>query len=353
MNEWHITPSYKLDLACFCNLLTKAEMVLERHKDGYNAFSDIIHARPDLLAFADNLLQQGLMAGTATASLLSLSDYNGEKIEDICHIFDDDSNHPLITNHLIENSFSGDIPFVLQSILPMMSDMLKYFHKQGFHDYWRKVSLPAILDKLTSFQEAAVRYPVVSRVNQLLGCESVKSPRVTLYLCSFNAPYGIGLKNAFISDIRWCFEDTVAVAVHELIHPPFDRTVIRQMTEVIREDAFFQEAKGLLPPSSGYHLPEEFLEENLVEGTHLYLSELLGVEKDPLRYLLNHDFGSHVISVILYDALKKGYRDETRTIQETVERLIREGALAPGQIKQHYLAIYQQAGLADQVPFSA
>jgi hypothetical protein len=350
MSEWQIIPSYKLDLACFCNLLTGAEMVLEKHKDGYDAFREIIHARPDLQAFADTLLQQGLMVGTATASLLSLSDYNGEDIEDICRLFDDDSNHPLIKNYLLEGGFQGDISYVLQSVLPVMSGMLKYFHAHGFHDYWREVSLPAIQDKLTSFQEAAVRYPVVSRVNQLLGFDSIKSPQVTLYLCSFNAPYGIGLKNAFISDIRWCFDDTVSVAVHELIHPPFDRAIIKQMAEAIREDEFFQEAKGRLPPSSGYHLPEEFLEENLVEGAHLYLGEQLGVVKDPLRYLLSHDFGSHVISIILYDALKKGYRDEARTLQETVERLIREDVLAPGQIKHCYMAIYQQAGLADQVP---
>lgn len=352
-HEWRIIPSYKLDLACFCNLLTKAAIVLEKHKAGYDAFSDVMAARPDLLSFADSLLQQGLMVGTATASLLSLSDYNGEDIAEICRLFDDDSQHPMITNYLVENDFSGDIAHVLQNVLPQMSGMLRYFHTHGFQNYWQDNRLPAIREKQLAFQQAADRYPVISKVNQLLGFESVRSDQVTLYLCSFSAPYGIGLKNAFISDIRWCFEDTVAIAVHELIHPPFDRAVIRQMAQSIWQDEFFREAKGLLPPSSGYHLPEEFLEENLVEGTHLFLSEQLGVEKDPLRYLLQHDSGSHVVSVILYDALKKGYRDETGTIQETVERLIREGALAPGQLRAHYLAVYRQAGLADQVPYQS
>ena len=350
-NEWQITLSYKMDLACFCNLLTKAEPVLERHREGYDAFCSIIEDRPDLLSFAASQLQQGLMIGTATATILGLSDYNGGDINKICQLFDDDSHHPLITSFLHEIGFSGDVSHILQAILPAMSDMLRYFHAQGFHDYWLKTCMPAIQEKVVSFQQAAIHYPVVSRVNQLLGFRSVNSPQVTLFLCSFSSPYGIGLKNAFISDIRWCFEDTVAIAVHELIHPPFDRAVIRQMAQSIWEDDFFQEAKSRLPLSSGYYLPEEFLEENLVEGTHLYLSEQLGVDKDSLRYLLTHDFGSHVISVILYDALKKGYREQTRTLQETVERLIQEGVLMPGQIRKNYKAIYQRAGLADQVPF--
>lgn len=142
----------------------------------------------------------------------------------------------------------------------------------------------------------------------------------------------------------------MAIAIHELIHPPFERTVIKQMAHTLWQDSFFRKAKNLLPPSSGYRRPEDFLEENLVEGTHLYLSELMGVEKNPLSYLLQHDHGSHVVSVILYDSLKKGYRDKTKSMQETVELLIKDQILQPGLIEKNYYHICRQANLLDAVP---
>jgi len=350
MKEWTIKPSYKLDLASFSNLFCQKEDVIEKHKEGYKRFKDVIEARQDLIAFAKNLLEQGIIIGVNTATILSLVDYDGYDIDEICRILDDETMLPILENYVKEQNLPYQIYEMMKMALPVISDLLHYTHNNGFYEYWLENCLPVIQTKCIEYEEACHKYPIISKVNELLGFESIKKEYVTLYLCSFNAPHGVGLKNAFISDIRWNFDDTVAVAVHELIHPPFSRENIKKITELLWEDDFIREAKDRLPVYS-YHLPEEFIEENFVEGTHIYLSEKLGVEKDPLKYLIEHDNASHVISVILYDALKKGYREQVNTIEEVVEKLVQDGSLKPGSIRTKYKQIYEEANMDNMHPY--
>lgn len=350
MGEWVIKPSYKLDLACFCNLFYKDEMVLDKHREAYEFFKDRIDKRSDLVEFAKAMLSEGYMIGVAMASLLDLIDYNGNDINDICSIMDDEATRPVLDDFIIESGYTEELREKVLSLLPVLSDMLHYVHSSGFDEYWHNECLNDIKKKCDEFILQADRYPVVSKVNEMLGIHGDRKPPVTLYVCRFSAPYGIGLSNAFISDLRWNFEDTVAIALHELIHPPFKREIIREMAGEIWKDGFFRKAKGLLQASSGYGKPEDFLEENFVEGTHIYLSEEMGVKKDPLKYLAEHDSGSHVVSVILYDALKKGYRSRTGSVEEIVWTLIEEGALKPGNIKETYFRIYNEAGLHGLCP---
>ena len=353
MSEWIIKPSYKLDLACFCNLFTEDQLMIDRHQDAYGKFIDRMRIRPDFFDFAKSLQQQGILIGGATASLLSLTDEDSFVISRICEILDSVALRPLVLDYLDENGLSSEAPKIIETILPVLSDMLHFIHESGFLAYWIDECQPLIQQKCDLFSKQAAAYPVVSKVNQLLGFKSVNADQVSLFLCSLSAPYGIGLKNAFISDIRWQFKITAAVAVHELIHPPFSRLRIKEITEILWEDDFLKEAKSRLPVSSGYHLPEQFVEENLVEGTHIFLSEEMGIEENPLKYLIEHDHASHVLSVILYDALKQGYRDRTATIEETINLLMSEGKLIPGHIRNSYMSIYKKAGLQDMVPFQS
>ncbi len=76
-------------------------------------------------------------------------------------------------------------------------------------------------------------------------------------------------------------------------------------------DDLVKEARELLPPCY-YATPGLFLEGNIVEGAHVFLAEKLGLEKDPLEYFIKHDQGSHVISVLVYDYLKKNQGWEKR-----------------------------------------
>lgn len=351
MGEWIIKPSYKLDLASFCNLFFQSEMGIERHKEGYEKFKDAIEARQDLIDFAKALMEQGILVGVAAATALSLVEYNGTDIDEICRLFEDKSMFSVIENYISEQGMPHEMYVQFEQTFPGVASMLRYVHGSGFLEYWQSECQLKIESMCRDYLKNSEKYPVVTEVNKILGFEKVKERSVTLYLCSFTAPYGVGLKDAFISDTRWNFQDTVAVAVHELIHPPFAREKIREITKLLWEDEFLQEGKGKLPPSSGYRLPEDFVEENLVEGTHIYLSEQLGVEEDPLKYLISHDSGSHVLSVILYDALKKGIRSRVHTIEEAVDLLISDGTLRPGNMRKKYLEIYEKAGMGDLHPF--
>jgi len=352
MGEWRIRPSYKMDLACFCNLFFEDPHGLKKHREGYERFKDVIKSRDDLGAFVKESFNKGLMVGVYAASVLALIDYDGYDIDEICKIFEDEAMYNIIEASVIENNIPIELyKGLLLPILPKLGDLLRYVHDNGFKEYWLGECLPELQSRIKEFEISSEKYPVIKAVNDLLGFKKVQDEYLDLYLCKFVAPYGIGLNHGFISDASWNFEDTVSVAVHELIHAPFSRKRIAEMTDILFEDDFVQEAKAKLPPTSGYSLPAMFIEENFVEGTHIYLSEKLGVEKDPLTYLINHDFGSHVLSVILYDALKKGYREKEESIEKVVERLMEENILTPGNMRKRYQEIYEEAGLGDKHPF--
>ncbi|MGE5653161.1 MAG: hypothetical protein ACM3ZQ_02680 [Bacillota bacterium] len=351
MSKWGIKPSYKVDLACYCNLFFENPRGLELHAEAHEKLIHIFTSRPDLIHFAKDILNQGILIGCSTAAMVTLVNYDGYDIDEICRIFDDPSMNGLVKQYLIEQQAPPQLFDMFIQLSPKLSEMLRHVHGSGFPEYWRDTCLPELKARSSELELLSEQYPVIGEVNKLLGFEKVQDSRVVVNLCKFVAPYGIGLKEGFVADVSWKLETMVDVAVHEYIHAPFSRDRIRQMTQDLWKDPLVQEAKSRLPASSGYHLPENFVEENFVEGTHIYLSELLGVESDPLRYFIKHDSGSHVLSVILYDALKRGYRQDANNIQEVVERLITEGKLAPGNIRREYEAIYAAAGLAKEHPY--
>lgn len=92
------------------------------------------------------------------------------------------------------------------------------------------------------------------------------------------------------------------------------------------------------------------MEKNLTEGAHVYLGEKMGVVASPLEYLAHHDGGSHIISVLVYDYLKKGVMSQVDSFEEAVSEKIKEGALRPGYLRSEYCRIYQRAGI--KAPFN-
>lgn len=331
MTTWIIRPSYKFDLANLCNLMTGDEVYSERHPEAHAYFSP--RFEPAILAQARAAFQQGILLGPGISSLLSMSDYHGPDIDLILDGLELAAANPFFAPYAVH--------------FPLIRSLLRHVHELGAYDYWRTNCLPSLERKCEELLADAGKYPVVETASAMLGDGHVSTgTTIQLFIGHFAAPHATSLHNlAYLSDLRWGLEMHVAIAVHELLHPPFEREEIKKLSEQFWSDAFFQEAKARLPLSSGYPRPEDFLEENLVEAAHVYLAEQLGVLDSPLEYFVTHDSGTHIVSPIVYSALRQGVRDRCGSLKDAIQLMIDEGMLTPGKLREQYCRIYKQAGL--------
>lgn len=337
MTQWTIQPSYKYDLACFCNLFSGEPTYVERHAAAYERFTNRFD--PAVAAFAGQLLSAGVIPGAGLAYLLSHHGYDGFDIEAILSPLDDDA---------VWRDFPDHARFA-----PQLKEMLRHAHDLGLADYWRAECLPGLEARCREFAAEASRFPVIEAANELLGQRhAVTGDGITLYVAQFAAPHGIRLKGlSFVADRRWKLAIQVDIALHELLHPPFDRERLKELADRLKDDEFLQEAKERLPTTSGYAEMSGFLEENIVEGAHIWLAERMGVVEDPLKYFIEHDAGTHVLSVIVYDRLRSGIRDTTASLEEAIFAMVEDGTLASGKLRRRYLAIYERAGKSGQHPY--
>lgn len=353
MTKWTIKPSYKHDLACFCNLFTQNNLYISNHPEAYSYFKEKISSHPEFVGLAQGLFAQNIIPSTAITSIFDTTDYDDFNIDRLCSVVDDDNlRQTVLWEYLVGNNLITQEQWdAFQPIFPLLSSMIKYAHHIGFQVYWEEKCRDEILKVCNKFASEAHNYPVIERVNSILDDETRHiHDDITLYLCKFSSPHGTSLKNrAFISDIRWNLTDTVEIALHEMLHPPFSREKIANITMKIKEDSFFKKAKEMQFLS--YPTNESFLEENIVEGAHIYLAECIGTRKDGLQYFIDHDGGTHIVSVIVYDALKNGALERFKDIGQVVEGLINDGSLAPGNIFKSYDAIYKKNNMGDKHPF--
>ena len=340
--NWVIEPSYKFDLASFSNFLSDDPIYAQRHPDAYKLFlKRLPGVSQEVRQVAKELYNSGVLLGPGLANFLSVDDYNGQDIGRILACLD----HPGLK---AVPEYSPYLQFI-----PMVKSILSELHAMGLLEYWTKNCQPELTKKCAELTSSASCYPVIDQVSAFLGEQyTVKATSIKLFLCHFSAPHGVSIfDSALLSDVRWPLETQVPIVIHEMMHPPFAREAILKLTDLLSEDEFLLEAKQRLPKSSGYKELSSFVEENLVEAGHVYLAHQMGLIPDPLQYFVEHDHATHVLSAIVYNCLCAGWRTKATSYEGMVQRLVEEGIIAPGKLRDQYLEIYKLAGKEQHHPY--
>lgn len=349
-NQWNITYSYKYDLASFCNLFSRSEDLISLHEEGYDEFKDAIEGRPDLVELAQDMQRGGFDPRIVLVSAFDLVEYQGYDIEELVTVLEDKQKSRRLFDHYVieEELVTEDIwREGIEPLLPRLAEMAKHVHENGFLTYWKENCKPKLHERSSELGAEASEYHVISEINSLLGPRyHLPLDHVTLQLSHFSAPFGTKLRGqSFLTDARWDLDDIISIALHEMIHPPFSRDKIDELAKFLWEDDLIQEAYEKQPEGSSYNTPLRFLEEHLTEGAHVFLGEKLGVIDSPLEYFVKHDQGSHVVSVIIYDHLKKKDVDEHASFEETIHEMKEKRILYPGELRKEYRRIYDESGV--------
>jgi hypothetical protein len=214
-----------------------------------------------------------------------------------------------------------------------------------FEGYWRHDILPQITPRMAELRPILPSYDIVPQVERYLGYR-LGTSAITAYLVHFTKPHGISIAEArFITSPAWPAETNVRTAIHEMMHPPFDRhdQHLRQLIETLRQDAFVMSRFTDHNPSFGYNTLEGLIEEDCVQALDQMIGERFGVARDPRERWRQADEGLHVFAVALYTLMRRdgygtqGYgihsqQGQAGTFQDNLIHAL-QTTLRPGQIE--------------------
>jgi hypothetical protein len=161
-------------------------------------------------------------------------------------------------------------------------------------------------------------------------------------VCAFAAPHGISLCGPkYITDVHFSQEVTIGTVIHEMFHPPYDATSLKEL-EQLGKDPLLVKAFAMKNPVYGYPTMEAFIEENVVEAMALYVCRKMGLNlyEDPYTYLKMHDDGSHVLSSVLLTYFETYPKSKNQEFQEYFKEVLH--LLPIGSLQKEYERIQNQ-----------
>jgi hypothetical protein len=189
---------------------------------------------------------------------------------------------------------------------PSLVIALKALKRVGFEQYWGENVGPAVEAQIAKFTPTLGKYNIVPAIEQRLG-HPLASNEVTIYLLAYSEPNGIRVTGTrLLTCYEYPFEIVLRNAIHEMMHPPFDRenpAVAAAIAKVGSEPLIAYEIASH-DPALGYNTAPAYVEEDSVQALEELIEEQFDVGKDPKAYWHDQDGGMHVLAVAIYADLK-------------------------------------------------
>jgi hypothetical protein len=129
-----------------------------------------------------------------------------------------------------------------------------------------------------------------------------------------------------------------------MMHPPYDYQndkQIRETIELFRNDEFLMDKVLNHNPSFGYNTLEGLFEEDCVQALDQIINEKFGIKRDARKRWKENDDGIHVLAVALYQIMKEhNYNERNEKFSDFVIRIVKDGILKPGKIRDYYEKFY-------------
>lgn len=230
-----------------------------------------------------------------------------------------------------------------ERLRPDILAVLRWYRDIDFTAYWRADAEEPIKAALADLQPELQRADVIPLVERVLG-RKLDTGEVRVVATRYCRPHGIRLLgNRFITDPTYPKDRVLAIvgatSVHELLHPPFDRQdprILRAIA-VARDDAFVQSRFHGHNPAFGYNTIEGLFDEDSTQALDQIINERIGFGfygGDPAQRWVKSDDGLHVLAAAIYTLMKQeAFLDSGESYPDFLDRMVREGKLAPGRIE--------------------
>jgi hypothetical protein len=198
-------------------------------------------------------------------------------------------------------------------IVPELHTVLHGLQQARFPEYWASALKPRLEERAAFFQPELERRDIVPLQEKMLG-HPLEDHSITVYLAHFYRPHGIKIVgNRFLSEADVPPEIVLRSAIHEMMHPPFDRSDagLWAAVEPIRKHPLVIDRLEHHDRSFGYNTFEGLLEEGVVKTLDQFIAERLGIAVQAEERWHKNDAGLHVIAAALYRVMRGDRYDET------------------------------------------
>lgn len=345
--RWLIRSSSGLDALCLLNLLTGEEFYT-RYRPG-EAELWLSRLNPEALEALRRLIGEIRDERHLIISAVLCLTVSTQRTDSLADVQQALGRPDLLKVALLETPYFEEVWWQafehsrtdLQIVLQNLAD-------EGYERHWTSTIEPAVQHAVEHFRETLNHYDVVSEVEVQLG-RRIDDDTVEAIVLGLTAPHGMKLAdNQFITAAHWSPETTVLVAAHELMHPPYDLGLaeIREAVNALQEDAFLKARFDHHDPTYGYNTWEGFVEEGCVRALDQTVCERLGVARPAWSRFSTEDGGMHALAALMH-ALLQAREDHTESFGAFFARQVKNGALQPGTLAEHYARLERQAIAAE------
>lgn len=341
--RWKLTPSFTFDTLCWLNVLTGDPFYVRYYSQDYEAYKQ--HLTPAAIEALAGLKTKLKDQGEIISAFLCLyfSATNDQTLADMLNTVEDSSR---MYKGLKQSPYYGEKTWqCYESIRPELKTLLLFLQEMGFEDFWQATILPRVLQRITELQEELARFNVIAEDEAILG-HALPSDEITVYVLYYVQPHGIRIVGTrFITDVSYDPVIQVRSAVHEMLHPPYERqsTQIQTSISELEKDGFLMEAFVNHNPDYGYNRFEGMIEEGCVRALEQLVNEKLGIAKDPRERWQIEDDGMHVFAACLYAIMKEEhYNQQGETFESFFVRMT-YAKLKPGKLQPIYTSFMRNA----------
>lgn len=220
-------------------------------------------------------------------------------------------------------------------LLSMRGDLilvLKDMKAAGFVAFRDSYMAPRVATRFPLLKARLAAIDVISQDEKMTG-RRLRENTVDVVQLYFSKPHGIRIQGQrFLSHIDYPQEISIRVAIHELMHPPFDGAgaPMQAVFAFLRQDDLLKQVVKEHNPSFGYNSLEGYLNEDVVQALDQFGAEAFAVAKDPAERWHDADDGMHILAAGLYGLLKaEGYDQTGGNIEAWLRNAIDNGKLSP------------------------
>lgn len=337
--RWRIEHAAKYDAACLIGILAGDPFYTRYYEDELAELRSILSDRT-LEAAAEGyevFRDARVLAGPWLA--LAWSAVDGDALEDAIAA----TARPQAMRERLRATDYWDARewAVFERARPSLLRMLRGLEDADFADWWRQAAEKPSRKKARALAPQLENVDVVPLIEKAVG-RDLPSNDVTLIAARLCRPHGIRITGArFLLDIvdsRNPLPIAVATAVHEMVHPPFDPgdERIARLVQVLRQDGFVYGRWQQHDPAFGYNTFEGYVDENVTKAVDQVIGERVGMTfmDDPVQRWIDNDEGMHVLAAAVYELMKKErFLDGSEDATAFLDRMVREGKLAPGRVE--------------------
>lgn len=226
-------------------------------------------------------------------------------------------------------------------LMPLVHAALVGLDEIDFESWYATRFRPSVESAAASMRSRLQDHDVIPLIARMLG--RAMTPDIEINPTYFSKPYGIRVfGQRFFAHYR---DDTVTqlrVAVHELFHPPFersDRELLDGMAD-LAADSWMRSIVENHDPAFGYNSFEGILDEDSTQALDQIVCEQLGVARDPGDRWRGADGGMHLLAAALYHAMiEEGFVEGRGRYSDWLRSAIDRGLLAPEEVRRRAVAV--------------